>query len=203
MKIICIAKNYLPHAEDLQQHIPKEPIFFLKPDTSLLRNNEPFFIPQFSNHVNSEIELVYRICKVGKNISSRFAYRYYDALAVGIDFTARDLLDNCIKQGLPWEIAKAFENSAAISPFINKNELDDLKNIEFSLSINGKTVQKGISSEMIFTVEQIIVYISQFMTLKTGDLIYTGTPKGAGKVNIGDYLEGFIGNQKMFDFYIR
>ncbi|MGQ9846856.1 MAG: fumarylacetoacetate hydrolase family protein [Bacteroidales bacterium] len=203
MKIICVARNYHLHIKEMMHDIPKEPIFFFKPDVSLLRKNKPFFIPEFSKNIHHEIELVYRICKVGKNISPRFAHRYYDAIALGIDFTARDLQERCIKEGLPWEMAKAFDNAAAISDFIPKNEFENLKHIHFSLMINQKTVQQGISSDMIFSIEDIISYVSKFITLKTGDLIYTGTPAGVGQVKIGDHLEGYIEKQKMLDFYIR
>lgn len=203
MKIICVARNYHLHIKEMMHETPIEPIFFLKPDVSLLRNNEPFFIPKFSTNIHYEIELVYRICKVGKSISPRFAHRYYDAIALGVDFTARDLQERCIKEGLPWEMAKAFDNAAAISNFIPKNEFENLNNIHFSLKINNKTVQQGISSEMIYNVENIISHVSNFITLKTGDLIYTGTPAGVGPVKIGDHLEGYIEKQKMLDFYIH
>lgn len=203
MKIICVARNYHLHIKEMMNEIPTEPTFFFKPDVSLLRNNEPFFIPEFSTNIHHEIELVYRICKVGKSISTRFAHRYYDAIALGVDFTARDLQERCIKEGLPWEMAKAFDNAAAISTFIPKNEFKNLNNIQFSLKINQKTVQQGISSDMIFSIEDVIAHVSNFITLKTGDLIYTGTPAGVGPVKIGDHLEGYIENQKMLDFYIR
>lgn len=203
MKIICVARNYHLHIKEMMQDIPKEPIFFFKPDVSLLRNNEPFFIPKFSSNIHYEVELVYRICKVGKTISPRFAHRYYDAIALGIDFTARDLQERCIKEGLPWEISKAFDNAAAISTFIPKNEFENLNKIHFSLKINEKTVQQGISSDMIFSIEDVIAYVSNFITLKTGDLIYTGTPAGVGPVKIGDHLQGYIEKQKILDFYIR
>lgn len=203
MKIICVARNYHLHIKEMMNEIPTEPTFFFKPDVSLLRNNEPFFIPEFSKNIHHEIELVYRICKVGKSISPRFAHRYYDAIALGVDFTARDLQERCIKEGLPWEMAKAFDNAAAISTFIPKNEFENLNKIYFSLKINEKTVQQGISSDMIFSIEDVIAHVSNFITLKTGDLIYTGTPAGVGPVKIGDHLEGYIEKQKMLDFYIR
>jgi len=203
MKIICVARNYHLHIKELNHRVPQEPTFFFKPDVSLLRNNEPFFIPDFSTNIHHEIELVYRICKVGKNISPRFAHRYYDAIALGVDFTARDLQERCIKEGLPWEMAKAFDNAAAISPFIPKEHFNNLNNIRFSLNINGNVVQQGNSSDMIFNVETIITHVSKFITLKTGDLIYTGTPEGVGSVNVNDHLEGYIEDKKMLDFYIR
>ncbi len=203
MKIICIVRNYTSHIKEMNNDVPTEPVFFFKPDVALLRNNEPFFIPDFSNNIHYEVELVYRICKVGKNINKRFAHRYYNAIALGIDFTARDLQEKCIKNGLPWEMCKAFDNAAAISPFIPKDEFINLKNISFRLDINGNTVQKGNSSEMIFPIDDIIVHVSKFVTLKTGDLIYSGTPAGIGRVNINDHLEGYIENQKMLDFFIK
>ncbi|HOU98176.1 MAG TPA: fumarylacetoacetate hydrolase family protein [Bacteroidales bacterium] len=203
MKIICVARNYHLHIKELNHETPKEPTFFFKPDVSLLRNNEPFFIPEFSKNIHHEIELVYRICKVGKTISPRFAHRYYDAIALGVDFTARDLQEKCIKEGLPWEMAKAFDNAAAISTFIPKTEFENLNKIHFSLKINGNIVQQGVSSDMIFNIDEIIAHVSNFVTLKTGDLIYTGTPAGVGPVNIGDILEGFIEDKKMLHFKIR
>ncbi|MCX7861658.1 MAG: fumarylacetoacetate hydrolase family protein [Bacteroidales bacterium] len=203
MKIICIGRNYRLHAEEFNNPVPENPIFFLKPDTALLRNNEPFFYPDFSNDIHCEVELVYRICKVGKNIHRRFAHRYFDAIALGIDFTARDLQQYCKRNGLPWEIAKSFDHSAAISQFIEKTSFNNLKNISFSLFINGKLVQHGNSNEMIFSIEDIIAYTSKFITFKTSDYIFTGTPHGVRSINIGDHIEGYIEDNKMLDFYIR
>jgi len=196
MKIICMVNHF-------KDSIHKEPVFYMKPDTSLLRNNEPFYIPPFSNDIHYGIALVYRICKVGKNISLRFAHRYYDAIALGIDFTACDILKQCISQGLPWEMAKSYENSLAISPLIDKTNMDDIKNICFSLSINGESVQHGVSSNMIFTMEQMVVLVSQYMTLKTGDLICIGIDEGTDRVKKDDYLEAFMDDKKMLGFYIR
>lgn len=203
MKIICIGRNYPAHAEELNNPIPDKPIFFLKPDTALLRNNEPFFLPDFSNDIQCEVELVFRICKVGKSIHPRFAHRYFDAIGLGIDFTARDLQHECKQKGLPWEIAKAFDHSAAISTFVEKTEFDNLKNLTFSLYINGQLTQQGNTADMLFRIETIISYISQYMTLKTSDYIYTGTPHGVKTLHKGDHLEGYIENRKMLDFYIR
>jgi 2-keto-4-pentenoate hydratase/2-oxohepta-3-ene-1,7-dioic acid hydratase in catechol pathway len=203
MKIFCIGRNYPLHVKEFNNQIPEEPIFFLKPDTALLRNNEPFYIPSFSNNIQTEVEIVFRICKVGKNISPRFAHRYYDAITLGIDFTARDIQQNCIKNGLPWEKAKSFDNSAAISSFIEKTQFNNIKNIAFSLYINEQLVQKASTAQMIFNIEQIIVYLSQFFTLKTGDLIFTGTPNGVTTIKIGDKIEGYIEDKKMLDFYIK
>lgn len=202
MKIICIGRNYIDHVKEFDNNLPSEPIFFLKPDTALLRNNEPFYIPFFSNEIHYEVELVVQIKKVGKHIQKEFAHRYYDFITLGIDFTARDIHFQHIKEGLPWEKAKAFDHSAVISSIlINKNDLD-LQKIEFRLEKNGVVVQKGCSKDMIFDFDTIISYVSQFMTLKIGDLIYTGTPSGVGKVQIGDNLVGFINDKEMFNFKI-
>lgn len=203
MKIICIGRNYVDHAKELNNPVPAKPMFFMKPDTSLLRPGTPFFYPDFSSDVHFECELVVRINRVGKNIAEKFAHKYYDEIGLGIDFTARDLQAECKKKGHPWEIAKAFEGSAAISgSFINKADLD-LANIEFSLHQNGETKQSGSSKDMIFSIDEIIAYVSQYMTLKKGDLIYTGTPAGVGPVAINDVLKGFIGEQEMFSCKIK
>ena len=178
MKIICIGRNYLEHAKELANNIPKEPLFFLKPDSAIQPKGHPFFIPDFSNNIHYEIELVLKICKNGKNINEKFAHTYYKEIGLGIDFTARDLQDKCKKLGLPWEIAKGFDGSAQISnSFINKKNLD-INNINFHLKLNNNLVQSGNSKDLIFSFDKIISYISKFYTLKTGDLIYTGTPAG-------------------------
>ncbi|MFA8449941.1 MAG: fumarylacetoacetate hydrolase family protein [Bacteroidales bacterium] len=203
MKIICIGRNYIQHAEELNNPVPEKPIFFLKPDSALLKNDKPFFLPEFSNDVHYETEVVVRIKKLGKYIEEQFAPKYYDAIALGVDFTARDLQAECKKKGLPWEMAKAFDQSAVLSEFIELDSEDNIQDINFSCKINGEQRQKGNTSEMLFSVNRIIAYVSQFMTLKIGDLIYTGTPAGVGKVNIGDHLEGFIEDKKMFDFKIK
>lgn len=203
MKIICIGRNYADHAKELNNDLPGEPLFFLKPDTALLRDNEPFYYPDFSKDIHYECEIVVKINKVGKNIQEKFAHKYYEQISLGIDFTARDLQSECKAKGLPWEIAKAFEHSAPLSnQFIDKQSLD-MGAIEFHLDLNGKTVQKGNTGDWIFHIDRIIAYVSTFMTLKTGDLIFTGTPAGVGGVRIGDRLEGYIGAQKMFDFEIK
>lgn len=202
MKIICIGRNYAEHAKEMKSELPKEPVFFFKPDVAILRGNR-FYIPEFSNEIHYEVELVVKINKVGKYIDEKFAHTYYNEIGLGIDFTARDIQRECKAKGLPWEKAKAFENSAVLSKeFIPKSELD-LNNINFSLQLNQDTVQQGNSSQMIFTIDQIIAYISKFVTLKIGDLIYTGTPSGVGAVKIGDKLDGYIGDQKMFNIEIR
>jgi 2-keto-4-pentenoate hydratase/2-oxohepta-3-ene-1,7-dioic acid hydratase in catechol pathway len=203
MKIICIGRNYIDHAKELNNAVPDEPVFFMKPETSLLRNNEAFYLPDFSEDMQYELELVIKINKVGKFISKEFAPRYYDEIGLGIDFTARDVQRKLKEKGLPWEKAKAFDHSSPISKeFVKKTDLD-LKNIDFRLDINGKTVQKGNSKNMIFDFDTIISYVSGFITFKIGDLIYTGTPAGVGKVNIGDRLEAYLNEKKMFDFYIK
>lgn len=203
MKIICIGRNYEDHAKEMKADLPAEPVFFLKPDIALLRDNEPFYYPDFTNELHYECEVVVKICKVGKNIQEKFAHKYYEHISLGIDFTARDLQSKCKEKGLPWEIAKAFEHSAPLSDlFIDKDTLD-ISNIDFHLNINGKTVQRGSTKDWIFHIDTIISYISGFMTLKTGDLIFTGTPAGVGAVQIGDRLEGYISGEKMFDFEIR
>lgn len=203
MKIICIGRNYLPHIQELGHKVPTEPTFFLKPESAMVIRNRPFFLPDFSQQVEYEVELIYRINKVGKYIQEKYAHTYYDAIGLGIDFTARDLQRNCIENGNPWEIAKAFDGSAVMSQFIDKEEFENLNNLDFHLDLNGKTVQSGNSSEMIFTIDKIISYVSQFMTLKMGDVIYTGTPKGVGKVAINDRLEGWIGEQKLLNFRVK
>jgi len=203
MKIICVGRNYAEHAKELKNDIPSEPVIFFKPDSSILRNNQPFFIPSFSKNLHYEVEVVFKICKVGKSISKKFAHRYYDSIGIGIDFTARDLQEKCRAKGLPWEISKAFDSSAAISRFIPKTDIDNLGKLHFSLVKNNEVVQQGNTSDMIFHIDEIIAYVSQFVTLKTGDLIYTGTPAGVGPVKIGDHLQAYIEDRKMMDFYIR
>lgn len=203
MKIICIGRNYSDHAKELNNPVPTKPLFFLKPDSALLIKNKPFYIPEFSNDVHYECELVYKINHVGKSIAEKFAPKYYAEVGLGIDFTARDLQQQCKEKGHPWEIAKAFDNSAVISNFIPLTSLSNRDDIAFKLRLNGETVQVGKSSEMIFNIDKIIAYISQFITLKIGDYIFTGTPAGVGKVSIGDNLEGFIEEKEMFNFEIR
>jgi 2-keto-4-pentenoate hydratase/2-oxohepta-3-ene-1,7-dioic acid hydratase in catechol pathway len=203
MKIICIGRNYIDHAKELKNAVPTEPVFFMKPDTALLRNNDPFYLPDFSNEIHHEIELVIKINKVGKHIAKEFANRYYDEIGLGIDFTARDLQSELKKKGLPWEKAKAFDYSAPISSTFFKKDKLELNNIDFDLIINEKTVQKGNSKDMIFDIDDIISYISKFITLKIGDLIYTGTPAGVGKVKIGDKLQAYLNQKLMLDFLIK
>lgn len=203
MKIICIGRNYLHHIKELSNQIPKKPLFFLKPETAIQPKNHPFFIPEHSENIQYEVELVLKINKSGKHIEERFAYKYYSEIGLGIDFTARDIQEECKDKGHPWEIAKGFDGSAQISPtFINKSNLDS-NNIIFSLNKNGKQVQLGNSRDMIFNFDKIISYLSKFYTLKIGDLIYTGTPSGVGKVIAGDKLNGFIGEREMLNVLIK
>lgn len=211
MKIICIGRNYAQHVSELHAQVggdtqtPPEPIFFLKPDTALLRNNDPFYIPSFSQELHYECELVVRIERVGKCIEERFAHRYYDSVALGIDFTARDLQREAIAKGLPWERCKAFDHSAAISPeFIPLAELGGkIQDLHFALEINGQTRQTGDTSQMLFSVDRIISTLSQYMTLRIGDLIYTGTPAGVGAVHPGDTLRATLEGRELLNFQIR
>jgi 2-keto-4-pentenoate hydratase/2-oxohepta-3-ene-1,7-dioic acid hydratase in catechol pathway len=198
MKIICIGRNYADHAKEMDSTIPSVPMFFMKPDVAVLRPGTPFYYPAFSKDIHFECELVVKINRVGKNISERFAHKYYSEIGLGIDFTARDLQKQCKEKGHPWEIAKSFEGSAPLSKeFIDKSTLD-LANLQFSLTQNGTQVQLGSTKDMIFNIDQLIAYVSQFMTLKKGDLIYTGTPAGVGPIAIDDELKGFIGEKEMF-----
>ncbi|MFC2086547.1 fumarylacetoacetate hydrolase family protein [Bacteroidota bacterium] len=203
MKIICIGRNYVDHAKELNNPLPEKPIFFLKQDTCLITKNKPFFYPSFSTNIHHEVEIVLRINRLGKNIDESFAHRYFDEIGIGIDFTARDLQDEHRKKGLPWEISKAFDGSAPLSKFINKSKFQDVGNLNFSLLVNGNLVQKGNTSDLIFSFEKIIFYVSQFITLKIGDLLFTGTPAGVGPVKIGDRLQAFIEENLMLDFYVK
>lgn len=203
MKIICIGRNYGEHAKELNNAIPEKPILFLKPQTALLRDNKPFFLPDWSSDMHYETELVLKVCKQGKYIEEKFAHKYFDEVSVGIDFTARDLQSQQKAKGLPWEIAKAFDNSAVIGDIKKLSELGNTKDFQFHLLLNGNKVQDGNTADMIFSFEKIIAYASQFFTLQVGDLIYTGTPAGVGAVKIGDRLEGFLEGSKVFDFEIK
>ena len=203
MKIICIGRNYVNHAKELGNQIPSEPLFFLKPETAIQPKGHPFFIPDFSDDIHYEVELVVKIDKIGKNIEEIFACKYYSQVGLGIDFTARDVQDDCKAKGLPWEKAKGFDGAAQISrTFINKSELD-LNNISFRLEKNGEQVQVGNSKDMLFAFDAIIAHISKFYTLKIGDLIYTGTPEGVGKVEEGETLKGFIGDKEMLKIAVK
>ncbi|MCC6700803.1 MAG: fumarylacetoacetate hydrolase family protein [Fluviicola sp.] len=203
MKIICIGRNYADHAKELNNPLPTEPVFFLKPDTALLPAGSPFYIPDFTKDLHYECELVLKIKKVGKNIPLKFAKDYYEEVSLGIDFTARDLQEQCKTKSLPWEKAKAFDNSAPMGTHFKKVADMDLSNCGFQLHKNGQLVQDGKTSDMIFSVDAIIAYVSQYFTLKTGDLIFTGTPAGVGPVAIGDHLEGFLEGEKILDLKIK
>lgn len=204
MKIICIGRNYAQHAAELKNEVPTEPVFFLKPDTALLQSSSPFFIPDFTKEVHYEVELVLRINRLGKNIAPKFAHKYFNEIGLGIDFTARDVQDQLKSKGLPWEKAKAFDGSAVVSKtYLPVSEFENLGNFEFSLELNGTKVQQGNSADMLFNFEQIISHVSKYMTLKIGDLIYTGTPAGVGKVSINDVLKGYIGEKEMFTCKVK
>ncbi len=203
MKIICIGRNYVKHAQELNHDVPTEPVFFMKPDSALSKDNKPFFLPDFSSEIHHEIELVIKINRLGKNIEAKFAHRYYDEIGLGIDFTARDVQRHLIEKGLPWEKAKAFDSSAVLGKFLSREEIGDMEKILFSLKRNGEVVQSGDSQLMIFSFDTIIEHVSKYVTLKIGDLIYTGTPAGVGPVAIGDRLEGFIGEKIMFDIQVK
>lgn len=203
MKVICIGQNYAEHIKELKSAFPEKPVFFLKPDTSLIKNNQPFYLPDFSNDLHHEVEIVIKIARLGKNIEEKFAHRYYNELTVGIDFTARDIQREVKSKGLPWEIAKAFDGSAPIGEFISISTIKNINNLNFELKINDSTVQKGNTSDMIFDFNKIISYVSQFMTLKIGDLIYTGTPSGVSSVKIGDKLSASIEGKTLLEFNVK
>ncbi len=203
MKIICIGRNYLAHVKELDNALPTEPMFFMKPDTALLPAGEPFPYPDFSKEIHYETELVLRICKSGKAIDEKVASEYYDAITVGIDFTARDLQSQCKAKGHPWEIAKAFDYSAPIGEFKKISELNHPEDIAFGMKLNCEWVQQGYSHDMIFSFDKIIAHVSRFVTLSEGDIIFTGTPQGVGEVHVGDRLELFLEEQSMFCFYVK
>ncbi|MEA5139086.1 fumarylacetoacetate hydrolase family protein [Arcicella rigui] len=203
MKILCIGRNYAEHIAELNNERPSEPVVFMKPDTALLRENEAFYHPDFSNDIHHEVEIILKINKMGKNIEAKFAHKYYDEIGIGIDFTARDVQAKLKEKGLPWEKAKAFNGSAPISGFVPKSNFADLKNLSFHLDVNGEARQKGNTSMMLWDFNEIIAEISKYFTLKTGDLIFTGTPAGVGKVNIGDKLTAFIEGKEMLSFDIK
>ena len=205
MKIIGVGMNYDRHNKEMGHSLVNtEPVIFLKPDSAILKDGKPFFLPDFSEEVHYETELVVRICRLGKNIAPRFAHRYYDAVTVGIDFTARDMQRRFCAEGKPWELCKCFDNSAALGTFVPLQQIgDNVQNIDFSLQIDGKVVQHANTSEMLFAVDELIAYVSRFMTLKIGDYLFTGTPSGVGPVSMGQHLQGYIGEEKLLDFYIR
>ncbi|MFL2621749.1 MAG: fumarylacetoacetate hydrolase family protein [Flavobacteriaceae bacterium] len=203
MKIICIGRNYKNHVNELNNIVPTEPVIFLKPDTSIILKKQPFFIPDFSNDIHHEVEVIVKINRVGKYISKEFAHKYYDKIGLGIDFTARDIQQNQKKFGLPWEKAKAFDGSALIGKWVNKTSFDDINDINFSLMKNNELVQQGNTSQMLWDIDSIIAYVSSFFTLKIGDIIFTGTPAGVGAVKENDKLKGFINGDEFFDLKIR
>lgn len=203
MKIICIGRNYYEHISELNNETPPEPILFLKPDTALLAKEQPFVIPDFSQDIHYEAEIVVKICKVGKYIDPKFASKYYDLISLGIDFTARDLQTQLKEKGLPWEKAKAFDNSAVVGVFLPKETWESVDALDFAMDINKQRVQTGNTQQMIWKIDQIIAYASQFFTLKTGDLIFTGTPAGVGKVYPEDVLEGYIDAKKVFTIQVK
>ena len=203
MKIICVGRNYKNHVNELNNIVPTEPIIFLKPDTSIILKKQPFFIPDFSNDIHYEVEVIVKINRVGKYISKEFAHKYYDKIGLGIDFTARDIQQNQKQFGLPWEKAKAFDGSALIGKWVNKTSFDDINDINFSLMKNNELVQQGNTSQMLWDIDSIIAYVSSFFTLKIGDIIFTGTPAGVGAVKENDKLKGFINGDEFFDLKIR
>ena len=203
MKIICIGLNYRKHAMEMGRQLPEEPIIFLKPDSSILKNNKPFFLPGFSSMIQYEAEIVLKISKLGKGISAKYAHRYFDELTLGIDITARDIQNRHSAAGLPWELSKCFDGAAPIGKFVPVSSISDMKNLGFRLEINKKVVQKGNTSDMIFDFNEIIAYVSRFFTLKTGDLIFTGTPSGVGPLKKNDNLVAYLGDVVVLDFNIK
>ena len=203
MKIICIGLNYRKHALEVGRPLPVEPVVFLKPDSSILKNNKPFFLPGFSSMIQYETEVVLKINKLGKGIPVKYAHRYYDELTLGIDITARDIQNRNSVAGLPWELSKCFDGAAPLGRFIPVSSLKDVNSIDFWLEINGQVVQQGNTSDMIFSFNEIIAYVSRFFTLKTGDLIFTGTPPGVGPLKKNDNLVAFLGDEPLLDFMIR
>ncbi|WKW47478.1 fumarylacetoacetate hydrolase family protein [Myroides sp. JBRI-B21084] len=202
MKIICVGRNYIDHINELSNQKPTEPVLFIKPDSSVLINGSPFVIPEFSNDVHHEVEVLVKICKVGKYIQPKFADKYYNQIGLGIDFTARDIQSKLKEKGLPWEISKGFDGSAVIGNFVDKTHFQDLQNVSFELKKNNEIVQKGNTKDMLWQINELIAYVSQFFTLKTGDIIFTGTPSGVSKVNPNDELEGFLEGEKMFSIKV-
>lgn len=203
MKIIAIGRNYAAHAKELNNAVPTKPIIFLKPDTAVLKDNKPFYIPDFSTDIHYELEVVLKICKEGKHIAEKFAANYYDEVGLGIDFTARDIQSEHKEKGLPWELAKAFDHSAAISNFLPKSTFADLYQLQFELQINQEIRQKGHTANLLFSFEKIIAFVSQYITLKKGDLIFTGTPEGVGQVKQGDQLEAWLEGKQLLNFNIK
>jgi acylpyruvate hydrolase len=203
MKIIAIGRNYAAHAKELNNPVPGKPVIFLKPDTAVLKDNKPFYIPDFSQNIHFELEVVLKISKEGKHIAEKFTSKYYEEIGLGIDFTARDIQNEHKEKGLPWELAKAFDNSAAVSNFLPKEEFSDLKNLDFELKINDQVRQQGNTSLMLFSYDYIISFVSQYFTLKKGDLIFTGTPEGVGQVHPADRLQATLSGRELLNFEIK
>ncbi|WP_019986932.1 fumarylacetoacetate hydrolase family protein [Rudanella lutea] len=203
MKIICVGRNYAEHIRELNNEQPDDPVIFLKPETAVPLKNEPFFYPDFSNDVHHEVEILVKINRVGKNIDPKFAHKYYDEIGIGIDFTARDVQSKLKAKGLPWELAKAFNGSAPISPFVPKTEFTDLNNINFRLDVNGETRQQGNTSLMLFKIDYLISFVSRYFLLQKGDILFTGTPKGVGPVQVGDTLTAYIEDRKLLEIGVK
>ncbi len=203
MKIICVGRNYVEHIQELNNEKPDDPVIFLKPETAIPLKNEPFFYPDFSSDVHHEVEVLVKINRVGKNIDEKFAHKYYDEIGIGIDFTARDVQSNLKAKGLPWELAKGFNGSAPISPFVPKTDFADLQNLTFRLDVNGETRQMGNTSLMLFKVDYLIAFVSRYFLLQQGDILFTGTPKGVGPVHVGDRLTAYIEDRKMLEIDVK
>lgn len=203
MKIICIGRNYAAHIEELANERPKDPVIFLKPDTAILLKKNPFIIPEFSQDVHHEVEILVKIDRIGKHIDKKFAHKYYNQIGLGIDFTARDLQSQLKAKGLPWEKAKGFDGAAVIGEFVDKSEFQDVNDIDFRLESNGEVVQEGNTALMLWKIDELIEYISKYFTLKIGDIIFTGTPAGVGKISTNDQLKGFIGQREMFSIKVK
>lgn len=203
MKIFAIGMNYARHVEEMANKLSEEPVFFMKPDSALLLNNKPFFYPEFSKEIHYEAEVVFKVCRLGKSIARKYAHRYLAEATIGIDFTARDIQYRCKEKGLPWEVCKSFDSSAAVGSFVPLSELPHRNELNFRLDINGVTVQQGNTRDMIFPIDHIVSELSRYFSLRVGDMIYTGTPQGVGPVHIGDHLQGYLEDQLLLDFYIR
>ena len=203
MKIIAIGRNYAEHAKELNNPVPTVPVIFMKPDTAILKDNQPFYHPDFSEDVHHEIEIVLKVSKEGKHIAEKFAGSYYEEISLGIDFTARDVQSRHKEKGLPWELAKAFDGSAPISVFVPKTKFANIYDVNFKLDVSGETRQQGNTGNLLFSFESIIAFVSKYVTLKKGDLIFTGTPAGVARVKVGDRLEGYLEGEKMLDFYVK
>jgi 2-keto-4-pentenoate hydratase/2-oxohepta-3-ene-1,7-dioic acid hydratase in catechol pathway len=203
MKIICIGRNYVEHAAEMKSEVPEKPVWFMKPQTAIINKNQPFYYPDFSKEIHHEVEVVVKIKKAGKHIQEKFAHLYYDEISIGLDLTARDLQAEAKKKGLPWEIAKAFDGSAPLGKFVSLSEFENIQNIDFRLLKNGEIIQASNTKNMIFSVDKLISYVSQFVSLKIGDLIFTGTPKGVGPVKIGDKLEAYLGEKLLLKTLVK